>query len=170
MSDRIPAKIEIGGVVYPNFLDEFISEVNNSNGQRFNDWGGARADIKMTKELKEYIHDGYFTLVDDEASFGEFEELENFCRDHNLSYRRATSAKYEYNAEVAVWIPGMHEPLIFATNEGEEEMVSGLEVRRAIAILQSGNEFMAIKILKDLCPVIPAIPKFELACLGYADE
>jgi len=170
MSDRIPAKIQIGGVVYPSFVDTFISEVNNSNGQRFDDWGGARVDIKMTKELQEYIHDGYFTLVDYEAPWGEFEELENFCRDHDLSYRRATSAKYEYNAEVATWIPGMHEPLIITTNESEEEMVSGLEVRRAISILQSGNEFMAIKILKDLCPVIPSIPKFELVCLGYTNE
>ena len=94
MPDCIPATIAIGGKLQEAKLAKL------------------RDLLPPTGDLHEAIKDGKpFYGEDGDAAWGDFSELEQFCRKNKLTYRRTTQAKYENDGEVVFWQPGMKEPI-----------------------------------------------------------
>jgi hypothetical protein len=103
-------------------------------------------------------------LNDDQARFGEFPELEEACRTLGLTYRRHSEGKYELDPEVVDWRPGMSEPLVrMGSNDDREATYVGADhVRQAIDLLEAGGAKRALSLLREVCPVVPDVPVFEI--------
>lgn len=81
MSERIAAEIEIGGKVHRSVAEELCGVIATERCSL--EWGGIQFQPKTVDELLAARHDngdGRLTieLYDDEASWGEFEDLEEF--------------------------------------------------------------------------------------------
>ncbi len=81
-------------------------------------------------------------LYDDQARYGEFPELEEFCIANNLTFKRHSSPKYEYEGQIRFFSPDSGEQVIGATDDGEpylklselkEYHDKGLTLREVIA-------------------------------------
>ena len=117
MSDRFNGQIWIGGEISRTkchqddpetpILCKLMSEINASGGSH--EWGDAQADIADEAGIAQYIHDdlGVINLKHDQARNGEFEELEDFCRENDIPYCRVSDSYCEYQAEEVWWLPGM---------------------------------------------------------------
>jgi hypothetical protein len=117
----------------------------------------------MAEELLESLRDNRLWLCDDQASYGEFPELESACQNLSLSYTRHSEGKYEYDAEVIEWRPGMTEPLVrVGSNHDEGAYVPVKEVEKALKHLEANRIGKAKKLLLALCPKIPKLPPFEI--------
>jgi len=93
MSDRFPAEISIGGQI-PEALVEDLVDAIFSEGVSW-DWGDAYV---KKDEVRAALQEGKIvTFVNDEASYGEFTDLENFCADNFVDFDRQSTAKYEYD-------------------------------------------------------------------------
>ena len=103
MPDCMPATIEIGGAIAERKLDELESLLPGGCG---------------TNVLREAI-DGGAPLHDEDgdAPWGKLEDLEQFCRDNRLTFRRTSNAKFEYDGEVVYWRPRMAEPISNAASQ-----------------------------------------------------
>jgi hypothetical protein len=112
MGDRIYGEIHIGGRLYRKDLEEFLELACEAN-----------RDDKVTEEWLLNCH-GEVVFRDPEASYGEFEDLEIWCRHHDLTYRRESEGKYEYDPETVYWTPGLKDPIIVATNHSGNETIT----------------------------------------------
>ena len=98
MGDRMAAEIWIGGKLPRSLLDEFpISDLRL-------DWDNARlassdeADILAARD-----EDGLLHFMDAEAAWGQFEDLEGWLREHNITtLTRIPFAAFEYG-EFDAW-------------------------------------------------------------------
>ena len=87
-------------------------------------------------------------LCDYEARYGEFAELEKFCIDNNLTFKRYSSAKYEYEGLIRFFSPNSGDHVIKATDNGEpylklfelkEYQEKGLSLDEVIEELEKNN-------------------------------
>lgn len=98
MADRMAAEIKIGGPLPKDKIQEFMDIIEGSGAGP--EYGEGSWD---PEEILDAIHrEAVLDLYDDEAAWGEFPELEAFCRGVGLSFVRRSEAKYEYDAEV-IW-------------------------------------------------------------------
>lgn len=194
MSDKLSASIEIGGKVSRTQISTYDPEMTvvqalmsviGSEGVSL-EFGDAHVDPETESDLLGYRDedDLHLRFRDDQACNGEFDELEAFCREHGIAYRR-WSACGEYLGEDVYYDPGMTKPIVLLCNDDGAEQVSGAEVREVLAIIdrdwdvqcknkngpvqdQEQDRSMspndAIRKLRDLVPdTIPALmPKFEI--------
>lgn len=77
-------------------------------------------------------HNGILTLVDDEAEYGEFDGLERFLTMNNIAFDRQSEAKYEYDAELIQFRPGMERPHRWLTTQNGEIMIPRAPVKKFI--------------------------------------
>src|SRR5438876_693106 len=106
MPDCIPATIQIGGKLRRSKLEAFEELLPAAHN----------LDEIPLGEVAVYGEDG-------DASWGKFEELEAFCRENKLTYRRTTDARYEYNGEIVFWKPDLKDPIFeMATQDGKPYM------------------------------------------------
>lgn len=106
MAEYIPAVIHIGGPLPDDRLSELFAAavedgVTNVDGGPIGDEGDLEALIDGKRPLM---------LMDPDASYGRLPALEAACEHIGLTYRRSSDAKYEYEAEIVSWAPGMEEP------------------------------------------------------------
>ena len=161
MSERLCAEIWIGGRLSRVQVPEFLKAVSEARVSL--EWGDACFTPNTAEELLESLRDGRLWLCDDQASYGEFPELESACRALGLSYRRHSEGKYEHDAEIVAWRPGMAEPLFrVGSNRNQSAYVPVEEVARALKHLEAGRAGKAKKILRLLCPQVPELPPFEI--------
>lgn len=179
MPDRMQAQIEIGGQIsrgrQDSLLDYLIGELITEGVQ--SEYGGPDViTIADEAALLEFLNDsGYLQFRHDEKTDGEFEELEDWLREHGIPYRRWSEPKYEHPGENVYWNPGMMQPLVLYCDGDTREVVLGEKVREALAKLEKGGQpgvarlteakltDEAMRILNMLCPTIPdAMPKFEI--------
>jgi hypothetical protein len=104
MADRMACEIWIGGTLSPALAEELCAVVRDTGASL--EWGGGAFAPDNIAELLRANDDGHLHLYDDERSWGEFEDLEEFLREHKIPYDRQTASKYEYDAEKAVYRPG----------------------------------------------------------------
>jgi hypothetical protein len=91
MSDRMAAEIWIGGKLPRSLRDEFpISDLRV-------DWDETRIDASSAEAILAARQDGLLHFCDCEASYGEFQELEGWLREHNIPFQRQSSGKFEYD-------------------------------------------------------------------------
>lgn len=113
MGSSAPAQIYIGGTIKgQETLDKFKALVDEV--KEFNLNGAANiAEAQKNGEP--------FYLSNSDARYGEFEDLEDFCKDNNLSYVRYTGSDGgDITPMVQWWVPGMEKPVYRATSsEGD---------------------------------------------------
>lgn len=165
-------------------LEGLIGEINSANVSHA--WGDANADIEDDAGLLKYLiedglGDGWLYFCDDEARNGEFEELEAYCRKNGIPFRRVSDSCAEYDAEEMLFIPpGWNTSsgcdLTWIVSASCNPVVDGEKVREALelfktAIQRTGGPILnhgsipfqsAMGILRELCPEIPDLPKFEI--------
>lgn len=114
MADYMSAKITIGGKLKASDVDTLIKAIVDQAVSLEYDEAPPEED-----EIRERLNENEVVFYDIEARYGQFEDLEQVCRDLGLNYVRHSEGKYDYEAEFVVYEPGMDEPLeLLATNDG----------------------------------------------------
>jgi hypothetical protein len=127
MSEWIAAEIRIGGVVPPARVPKLIEAIEREGVTVT--WEEYPFEAKTADDLLELAldskgHPSTLNLVDHQARWGQFENLEAFLVQHSIAFDRFTEAKYEYSAEHAWFRPGMPEPVVATTDSGHSPVVS----------------------------------------------
>jgi len=114
MADYMAANIEIGGKLPQGKLTELLSLIDDLSAEGY---CGSPPNqeflVKCTDNKKPVV------LYDDQARYGEFEELEQFCIKNNLTFKRQSSPKYEYEGQIRFFSPDSGDRVIGATDDGE---------------------------------------------------
>lgn len=162
MSERMSGWIQIGGKLPRSKARQLCEAISTSRVSL--DWGDATFEPKSPEELFAARKDDRLWLCDNEASWGEFPDLEEACRELGLPYTRCSDGTGVYDAERVDWRPGMESPLsrICSNESGEKILIAEESVRNALAALEAGNTPTAKRILQGLCHSIPPVPPFEI--------
>ena len=162
MSDRMCACITIGGQLHRGEAPVLLRAITEAGVSL--EWGDARFAPETVEELLSVLRDDRLWLCDDKAAYGELPELEATCRELGLAYRRHGEGKYEFNPQLVDWRPGMAEPLVRMgdNNDVKTAYVPEQTVKRALKLLEENHNAEAVKILRDLCPDLPEVPRFEI--------
>lgn len=162
MSDRYCAWIRIGGRIERSKIEPLLGEVQSSGVSLV--WGEPAFEPASADALVDATKDDTLQLCDDQASYGEFPELEEVCRELGLAYTRFCEAWCGYDAEIVEWRPGMKEPLIRTCSNEDSDivLVDATTVNEALTALEAGQIQEAIAKLRSLCPQIPDLPPFEV--------
>lgn len=113
MSDHFYARIRIGGRLPSKDLPEFLDTINGEISER-----------KTEEDLRGCTQKaGCLDLEDNQARYGQFNDVETYCRKHNLSYVRDSDSYAEYDAEKAFWRPGMKEAECLLTNKNAHPVI-----------------------------------------------
>jgi len=128
MSDRFPAEITIGGRIPRRLLDELAGMIA-SEGVSI-DWQYTLDKAAVQKAIEEAGAKGETVrFTDDEACYGQFEDLENWLTSHGIDFDRHSDARYEYDGENAHG-RGRKRPVIMNSDQSGNDLVSAEEVRR----------------------------------------
>jgi hypothetical protein len=162
MSERFATWMQIGGKVPRSKINQLLKAIAAAGVSL--EWGDAPFAPNSADDLLAARQDGYLELCDDEASWGQFPELEQACRKLRLAYIRCSDGSFAYDANRVDWRPGMKEPLArrSSTEHNGEPFVLASSVKEALAILEAGDVPKAIAKLRALCPNIPELPPFEI--------
>jgi hypothetical protein len=164
MADCMAALIEIGGDLPRNHLEELVERIHDS-GAGF-DWiDHANPEAIRTRLAAAAAEGATLDLTDDQARWGRFERLEEWLVEHSLPWRRHTSAKYEYDAEIVWFAPGMTAPESVPANEGADVLVPLDEVRRILDRSLAEPMAPALRSLVDRYTV-PDVPPLRIVEMG----
>ena len=97
MADYFPGKIEIGGTVLRPCVEELIAEILETKSS-LDDFGAApvtQESLKQALKKKQVL-----TLCNDQARWGQFEELEGFLIENGIHFNRHSEAYCEFDAEM----------------------------------------------------------------------
>lgn len=106
MADRYGCTMMIGGKLPIEKMDEFVGLIED-------EMGSFEKPVNSPVEFYEQmIKHGYIDKIldpleirNDEARWGEMEDLENFCTENNLSYKKASDSYYGCSPELCVFNP-----------------------------------------------------------------
>lgn len=110
MSDRSNAQILIGGSLSPENLDSLVDAIQAEDlGPA---WDGPFSSRDAIIRAIQDAAEAHAPLLIQrlETAGGALLALERLCRNMNLAYRRSDDGHYSYDAEVALWEPGMDSP------------------------------------------------------------
>ena len=114
MADYMAAHIEIGGKLARCTLNELLSLIEELSAEDYwSSFPNQEYLQKCTDENKP------LALYDDQARYGEFAELEEFCIANNLTFKRHNSPKYDYEGQIRFYSPDSGDKIIGATDDGE---------------------------------------------------
>jgi hypothetical protein len=144
MADRMAAEIHIGGKVPRELVSKLCAAIAAENVSL--EWGGAgfrpagAEDIlRACSAAAEDAPPGVLCLFDDQARWGEMEDLERFLEEHQIAFNRFSEGKYEQSAEVVRYRPQAgrvesltdpeHRPVVLASSlePVEEALRKGIE-------------------------------------------
>ncbi len=114
MADYMAAHIEIGGKLARCKLNELLSLIEELSAE---DYGSSSPNQEYLQTCAD--ENKPLALYDDQARYGEFPELEQFCIANNLTFKRHSSPKYEYEGQIRLFSPDSGERVIGATDDGE---------------------------------------------------
>jgi hypothetical protein len=158
MSDRFPAEITIGGSIPRRLLDKLAdmiaSEGVSIDWQYALDKAGVRAAIEAAAARGETVR-----FTDDEACYGQFDELENWLTSHGIDFDRHSDARYEYDGENA-YGRGRKRPVIKNADQSGKDLVIAEEVRKVLAIQAPADRKLAQ--IARLAAVPPALTPIVL--------
>jgi len=129
MADYFAGRIEIGGPLRRRTLNTLIEAILNYGRLSLVGYG----DVPATEvTLREAFQTGQtVTLYDDQARYGQFDELEEFLVRHRIHFDRLSDARFEYNAEL-VRYRGRGQPAVFPSNTDGQMLVKVEEVLRIL--------------------------------------
>ncbi len=164
MSERFAAEIRIGGKVPAEAMERFLNELNSNSG-RMGGYDGDPFDAHNADDLRRTLdEDGHLHLADAEASFGQFEDLEAFCRERCIPFDRHSDAHYEFDSENVYFRAGMESPVSTYSNSLSNDLVDAAKVRpfaKELARLAKAklthNDLLAavVKVSDDLAATLP---------------
>lgn len=161
MPERIAAYIMIGGPLPRSRLPGLLKAIREAGVAH--DWGEPLFEPADADQLLTVMRGRHLWLCDEQASWGEFPELEKTCRTLGLGYMRHSDAGHEFDPEIAEWRSRMARPLVrIASNCGTTTYVPTEEVRRALKHLKAQRVAEATKLLRRFCPSIPRLPPFKI--------
>ena len=117
MADRMATEVWIGGTISPALAEELCAVVRDTGASL--EWGGGVFAPSSVKELLEANDDGHLHLYDDDRAWGEYDDLEEFLRQHKVPYERQTASRYEYDGEIARYRPGIGLEVAITTASGD---------------------------------------------------
>jgi hypothetical protein len=112
-------------------------------------------------------------LYDDQASWGEFDDLESFLQNHDIPFCRYTEGKYEYDAEVVAFHPASG-LVQWLSDHGHHAIVQASALKpiadtlaKTVAEMQSGQQDAARleRKLQRLCGKLRKCPPSEVPAL-----
>jgi hypothetical protein len=157
MSDRFPGEITIGGSIPRRLLDK-LAEMIASEGVSI-DWQYAIDKAAVLAAIEAAAARGETVrFTDDEASYGQFEDLENWLTSHNIDFDRHSDARYEYDGENA-YGRGRKRPVVMSSDQSNNDLVSAAEVRKILTTRASPDRNLAriarlIAIPPALTPIV----------------
>jgi hypothetical protein len=118
MSDRFAGFITIGGSLRHTDLDRFVTMCHDE-GLGFDGVPESRDEIEQRVRTVN-MRRRPLAMMDDQARYGQFNDLEALCTKLGLTWCRRSEGKYEYDAEYVWWQPGMAAPRdCYSTQNGE---------------------------------------------------
>ncbi len=160
MSDRFWGKIMIGGEISPRTAAKLAVFISGNN--LFGEYGETPFIPNSADDLALRASEtgGYLKFSDDEASWGQFGELEHFLVQHKIPYDRQSEAKYEYDAELIVYRP--ESGLVrYPTDQDGNVLVPAETARKAIASIRKGRLWEALAVLEGAIGN-PPLPPFVI--------
>jgi hypothetical protein len=131
MSDRFPGEITIGGNISRLLLDELAEKIA-SEGVSI-DWQYTLDKTAVRKAIEAAAARGQTVrFTDDEACYGQFEDLEVWLTSHGIDFDRHSDARYEYDSE-NVYGRGRKRPVVMNSDQSGKDLVNAEEVRKVLA-------------------------------------
>ena len=116
MADRMAAEIRIGGKVPRSLVDALCAAIRSENAAL--EWGGGHFAPADAQELMQARDGEHLCLRDDQAAWGELDELEEFLREHHIAFDRRSEGKYEYDPERVTYRPDRGVEVCLTTESG----------------------------------------------------
>lgn len=181
MSERLAAEIEIGGKVRRSIAEALCCVIATERVSL--EWGERPFEPAKPDDLLAARHDSgdgllLLSLYDDQASWGEFDNLESFLQKHDIPFCRYTKGKYDYDAEVVSFHPtcGLVQ---YLTDHNRHAIVHASDLKpiadtlaKTVAEMRSGKldpaklqrklQRLCGKLRKCLPPEVPALESFEI--------
>ena len=82
-------------------------------------------------EIATFLDNGIVELIDTEARWGEFEELENYLRENEIPYTRYTEGGYDSDHCYVHYRPGYELKYVSCTYDGEE-FILARDIRQVV--------------------------------------
>ena len=180
MTERMAAEIWIGGQLSTKQAEELCGAINDEWVSL--QWGGGQFCPASPRDLLQASveHDGVqlLWLCNDQASWGEFADLEDHLQEQVIPYTRRSEAGGGYNGEIAEYRPPddpVHMPVDSDGNPtvhvdamrdvakflGDAmELLESREVRKAGVRLKKARAVLH----EHLPPEVPPLPSFEIDC------
>ena len=181
MAERMAAQIWIGGRLSANLADELRGAIAAEYVSL--EWGDGQFHPNNPQDLLQASvehHDSQvLRLCDDQASWGEFADLESFLQEHAIPYTRHGEGGGSYNGEVVEYrppadpvctpvdangSPTVDVDVICRVAKSLDTALKQLDagaVRKAALRLKRARQSLR----KQLPPDIPPLPSFEIE--GY---
>ncbi len=161
MSERIWAKIEIGGTLSRSISLYLAAEF------------GIPPLPARDSETVEVVR--YLTMEDAEACWGQFERLEAYLVEQGIPFDRTSDGKYDISPEICKFRPGMINndgsllqpeiDRIFFCDHHNRPMAARSDIENAMVVTKTQEELMAH--LVTLCgldiPLLPGLNILEIA-------
>lgn len=160
MADYFWGEIEIGGPVPLSLVEGLLGEIGRVDRDRDGNPFTATDPATLLEQLDETT--GYLRLTNEQARYGQFEELEEFLREHGIAYDRRSFGKYEFTPEEALFRPDMGLVVRLMTHD-DAPVADWQEVDEARQLLESGQTEAALAKLREaLGPEVPKLARFEI--------
>jgi hypothetical protein len=147
MSESMSLTIEIGGVLPAKLMADFFDAMKSE----CYDIVGPDTHKSLYKEAGRNSIKWYA-----QANYGSCKDLKAFCIKHKLGYIHHVEAKYEYNAELYYWVPGMKNEVCLESNQDSDSVISIDKVRPLVELLLEYT-----KTGKDALPLFVGTPGLE---------
>jgi hypothetical protein len=149
MSERISAEITIGGKLPAALVPGLIQAINSQECR--DEWGGGIVNLpdpeehldEATSQLMAFRskdRNGSLWFCDEEAANGEFDEIEGFCEEHDIDFRRESGRASEYPPEVKEFRSGMERSDVYSTDDEGNPLVHGGYVK---SLVEKAEAFLA---------------------------
>lgn len=170
MSERMPAEIQIGGAVPASVVPALIEHISAENP--FVSWEEVLFEATTGEELLALAkcdgRPGTLRLIDYEAVGGQFDDLEGFLVGDGIAFDRHCAAKYEYDAQLVQFRPGMDGPYVWLANQNGQPHVALTDLVAVREALKTGKTEGALRALQEaLGPEIPPLEPLQI--VGQAE-
>ena len=183
MSEHLSAEIWIGGNIPETLVPDLCAAI--TDGGVALEWGEGSFAPKTVQDLKTSLrendtHTRLLCLCDDQASWGQFENLERFLHEHRIPFTRRTAGNAAYDPEIVEYRPEYSpkygEITLAANGAGQPTVVAAelnpvehlLDAAIKLAELDNDANFLslvqtALKLLREQLPRrLPPLEPFSI--------
>lgn len=179
MSERLAAEIWIGGNIPGTLVPDLCAAITDEGVAL--EWGDGSFAPKTGEDLDASLrenekHELLLWLCDDEASWGQFDDLEQFLQEHRIPFTRRTAGNAAYDPEVVEYRPNCGAITLAANVDGRltvdaaelEPVEHMLDAAIKLAEVHSDANFLslvqtALKLLREQLPrPLPPLEPFSI--------